>query len=47
MAVVCSKLSPGRAEATVDRTAFAMTWSPLKMAAPKALAVVTVRFVRT
>jgi polyisoprenoid-binding protein YceI len=36
-----------RAEATVDRTAFAMTWSPLKMAAPKALAVVTVRFVRT
>jgi polyisoprenoid-binding protein YceI len=36
-----------RAEGIVDRTAFAMTWSPLKMAAPKARAVVTVRFVRT
>jgi polyisoprenoid-binding protein YceI len=35
-----------RAEATVDRTAFDMTWSPLKIAAPRADVVVTARFVR-
>jgi polyisoprenoid-binding protein YceI len=35
-----------RAEATVDRTDFDMTWSPLKMARPEARAVVTARFVR-
>ncbi|MGA2932864.1 MAG: YceI family protein [Acidimicrobiales bacterium] len=35
-----------RAEATIDRTAFDMTWSPLKMTAPEARAVVTARFVR-
>jgi polyisoprenoid-binding protein YceI len=35
-----------RAEATVDRTAFDMTWSPLKMTRPEARAVVTARFVR-
>jgi polyisoprenoid-binding protein YceI len=35
-----------RAEATVDRTAFDMTWSPLNMTAPEARAVVTARFVR-
>ncbi len=35
-----------RAEATVDRTAFDMTWSPLQMTSPEARAVVTARFVR-
>jgi polyisoprenoid-binding protein YceI len=35
-----------RAEATVNRSAFDMTWSPLKMTAPEARTVVTVRFVR-
>ena len=35
-----------RAEATVDRTTFDMTWSPLKMTAPEVRAVVTARFVR-
>jgi len=35
-----------RAEATVDRTAFDMTWSPMKIAAPHSDVVVTARFVR-
>jgi polyisoprenoid-binding protein YceI len=35
-----------RAEATVDRTAFDMTWSPLNMTRPDVRAVVTARFVR-
>ncbi len=35
-----------RTETSVDRTAFGMTWSPLKMAAPHARVVVTARFVR-
>ncbi len=35
-----------RAEAPVDRTAFDMTWSPLKMTASESRAVVTARFVR-
>jgi polyisoprenoid-binding protein YceI len=35
-----------RAEATVDRTAFDMTWSPLNMTRPEARAIVTARFVR-
>ena len=35
-----------RAEATVDRMAFDMTWSPLKMARPGASVVATARFVR-
>ena len=35
-----------RAETSVDRTAFGMTWGPLKMTAPRAHAVVTARFVR-
>jgi len=35
-----------RAEATVDRTAFDMTWSPLNMTRPEASAIVTARFVR-
>jgi len=35
-----------RAEVTVDRTAFDMTWSPLRIAAPLARATVVARFVR-
>jgi polyisoprenoid-binding protein YceI len=35
-----------RAEATVDRTAFDMTWSPLKMTQPEAHVVVTALFIR-
>jgi polyisoprenoid-binding protein YceI len=35
-----------RAEATVDRAAFDMTWSPLNMTRPEARAIVTARFVR-
>lgn len=35
-----------RCELVVDRTAFAMTWSPLGMAASQARAVCTARFVR-
>ena len=35
-----------RAEATVDRTEFGMTWSPLGMAAHQARVVITARFVR-
>jgi polyisoprenoid-binding protein YceI len=35
-----------RAELGIDRTAFDMTWSPLKMAAREARAVVIARFVR-
>ncbi len=35
-----------RAEASVDRTVFGMTWSPLGMTSPQARAVVTARFVR-
>jgi polyisoprenoid-binding protein YceI len=34
------------ADATVDRTSFDMTWSPLGMASPEARAEVTARFVR-
>jgi polyisoprenoid-binding protein YceI len=36
-----------RAEVVVDRTAFGMTWSPLKMASGEARAVVSARFVRS
>jgi polyisoprenoid-binding protein YceI len=36
-----------RAEVVVDRTAFGMTWSPLKMASSEARAVVNTRFVRS
>ncbi len=36
-----------RAELVVDRTAFGMTWSPLKMASSEARAVVNARFVRS
>jgi polyisoprenoid-binding protein YceI len=35
-----------RAETSVDRTAFGMTWGPLGMTAPQARAVVTAHFVR-
>ena len=35
-----------RAGLVVDRSVFDMTWSPLKMTAPEARAVVTARFVR-
>jgi polyisoprenoid-binding protein YceI len=35
-----------RAEVTVDRSEFGMTWSPLGMAARQAGAVITARFVR-
>ncbi len=35
-----------RAEATVDRTEFGMTWSPLGMAAHQARVLITGRFVR-
>jgi len=35
-----------RAEIEVDRTRFGMTWSPLRMSAPKARGIVTARFVR-
>ncbi len=36
-----------RAEVVVDRTAFGMTWSPLKMASSDARVVVNARFVRS
>jgi polyisoprenoid-binding protein YceI len=36
-----------RAEATVERAAYGMTWGPMKMTAPEATAVVTARFVRS
>ncbi len=36
-----------RSELVVDRTAYAMTWSPLGMASAQARAVVTGRFVRS
>ena len=36
-----------RAEATVDRTEFGMTWSPLGMADHQAHVVITARFVRS
>jgi polyisoprenoid-binding protein YceI len=36
-----------RAEATVERAAFDMTWGPLHMTAPEAQGVVTARFVRS
>jgi polyisoprenoid-binding protein YceI len=35
-----------RAEVVVDRTAFGMTWSPLKMTSSEAGAVVNARFAR-
>jgi polyisoprenoid-binding protein YceI len=35
-----------RAETTVDRSVFGMTWSPLGMASPQARAVATARFIR-
>jgi polyisoprenoid-binding protein YceI len=40
------KSSTLRAEATVDRTEFGMTWSPLGMAARQAHIVIRARFVR-
>ena len=36
-----------RAELVVDRTAFGMTWSPLKMASSEVRAIVNARFVRS
>ena len=36
-----------RADVTVDRTEFGMTWSPLGMAAHEAGVVITTRFVRS
>jgi hypothetical protein len=36
-----------RAEVVVDRTAFGMTWSPLKVTSSKARAVVNARFIRS
>ncbi len=36
-----------RAEVVIDRTAYRMTWSPLKMASSEARAVVNARFVRS
>ena len=36
-----------RAKVVVDRTAFGMTWSPLKMASGEARAVVNAGFVRS
>jgi len=36
-----------RAEIVIDRTAFGMTWSPLKMASSEARVVVNARFVRS
>jgi hypothetical protein len=36
-----------RAKVVVHRTAFGMTWSPLKMASSEAHAVVSARFVKS